>query len=498
MCPHPPALPESCRSECQAAAIAREQKRRPDDKGTSSADAQSLDGDDDRESQARKESCTDTALDSKFQEKRQNKDFKSITQSLFDTEAWWVLQSINHKGGKFGWTELPPWPNYGLTSKSTRSSGARSKMSHQKSSTVGTASNDGDIDAHRVLSHFSPSNIEALVQVVKSVDPDIFEQQELIRLLGTTKSSTSKPPLSQQAKFWYRYAYQSMVYVLSNTGPLLNSFLGPAKTSSESRDKENRRSLDLFQVVHCFRNLQSIEGFPQRIFPSLWVALGQAFVSHSDFKVKIDYLHGDGRPRATLATVPATHGGQEAAHVVGVAIAALHASTPVQGMLRWDFVHFRQSHTVNRGYLETDVFTSLHDAFDDDQALKLATRMVHVWMVHRAIERLKNQEVDSRAGSAPIESSIGFTTALIDFIESPSLAENESIPYGITGASTIEGCEKNLQALLLVKWLRRVVLCHWDGKADIERSSPVAGALDWLSVLCTSFNNTIVEKLTTC
>ena len=476
LCPHIPAPPDSHGLQSLYEAKSRRVKALPNGKIMNRADGCYLDEHEVKQIQAESEFLDEASLITDVPEARPKKDFKSISQNLFDTSAWWRVQSISYEGSKFVWAGLPGHEN-DRTKDPFRKASSKGNFEVPESPTVTGPFVDSKV--HYVLSHFDPANIQALVKILNSVDPDLAKREDLKRELGTSRSHLNRETLSTEARFWYRYAYQSMMYIFSSVERLLESFYSPIV------NKESVRVLDCAEIQDCLRLLRSVEGTPQRIFPSLWIALGKIYASYDDLKATRNYPYEGELPPASSEEFSKGIDDQKAAHIIGIAIAALNASIPVCGVLVQDFMRFRVYSQVRYpiSYIKpyhrhtpqmNGVFAQIQDAFDDDQAMDLASRMVRVWMTHRAIEVSQHR-------------AVSFTSALMDKIESASRSRGSLIhPSSWDQYDKIRGCERSLPSLLLIEWLRRVVIHYWDSKAEIDRMSPVAGAIDWLGALCRS------------
>ena len=474
LCPHPPVPPDLCGLKCLYEAKSRRVETLPNGKIINRVDGAYLDQHEVKQIQDEKVFMDEASLIPNLSETRPRKDLKSISQNLFDTSAWWALQSISHEGGKFVWARLPSQVN-GRTGDPTRVGNFKGNFEIPRPPAVTGPFNR--LKEYYVLSHFDPANIRALVEILNHVDPKLAEQEGLMKELGTLRSLPNQTPLSAEARFWYRYAYQSMMHVFGNADSLFDSFHSP------SADSETRRQLDCSEIEGCIRTLKSIEGSPQRIFPSLWVALGEVFASYDKLEPTRPYLNKDFQPQLLFKDQSDAIGDKAAAHIIGITVAALNASIPVSGTSYHDFNKFRTysqfGYSVShfKAFLEHSqqtnrAFVHLQDAFNDDQAMNLATRMVRVWMTRRALEVSKDQKAS-------------FTIAVMKKIESPSRPEKSSIDsHSFVRSESVGGYEKNLPSLLLIEWLRRVIFRYWDGKAEIDQMSPVAGAIDWLGVLC--------------
>lgn len=260
-----------------------------------------------------------------------------------------------------------------------------------------------------------------------------------------------------------------MTHIFSNVDLLLASFRSP------STGREARPLLDCSEMEECIHILRSIEGSPQRIFPSLWVALGKIYAPNRRQKtIKTPYYEGN-QPSAWFQDRCEEIDHQRAADIIAVAVAALNSSVPASGIVRDDFNLFRYCSQlgfsmIHQTYLHyqhprgNESFIHLHDAFSDENAIDLATRMVRVWMTYRTREAY-----DASLGS--------FASAVVNRLE-PSSKTQE-------GNDEVQGEVKIAPSFLLTEWLRRVIFRHWDGRAEIDLMSTVAGAIDWLGILGT-------------
>lgn len=293
------------------------------------------------------------------------------------------------------------------------------------------------------LSHLTPENVNALVRMVMAAEPSLCNGRLQLRSIGRTDTTYLKPTAliggsSTEVERTLAFGVQSLTYVLGNAAPLLKSFLCRAACEVVPDVMETRSTINAEDLLYQFRNLMEIDHHPRTVLPSLWVATGVLFnapLAHSNprssdlragtalLKARQDHsstdISDDLRNEAFLDDT-------DAAHIVKIVFAALGATIPKSNPETWLAVQkLRASGHVAPEVLaktwDSHIVRSLletMDAFEDEAALALITRLVRAISARRCMsEMAKTKKHSRRHDSVPanvdhdmINSILGFFT----------------------------------------------------------------------------------------
>lgn len=363
---------------------------------------------------------------------------------------------------------------------------------HSNQHALQTASiENGHVDDARPqsLSHFTASNIQALVDTVVLNYSGLFEEHRLLRTRGRIDTplqlSSSSPDEVESYRKFLAYSAQSMTYVLSNAEALMQSFV---HCDTENNSSRVVRSYALPLMVRCFRQLRGLNYHPSSILPNLWVSAGYVYPHSSLSKKNVENQIGNsplGGIREYLRY------DVEACHIAKIIFGALVASVPECTRRTWSALSKLRAtgqvapNTPSNGSIAHQKMVravlNTGAAFENEMALGVMTRLV------RAIAaRHSDIEIDRDSR----EYSVIYTAYTIRYLIAESfkvVVTDHEAPLPSVKAGKLnmddkfqasEGLEKPFK--VIIEWLRSVILKEWDGKPIVRKCSAVGGALDLL------------------
>ena len=365
------------------------------------------------------------------------------------------------------------------------------------------------------LSHFTLENVKALA---RSTKPSRLSEQCLGLSMGRTEASVKSADIST----WSQFAIQSIVYILGTTVPLLQSFKQVDETLTQDSSNHAHQSNHPNDIVCAFRQLRQLEGHPQRIFPSLWISLEDAFAWDARARLSIPrdryipkalpsgrYLNATGY--RTYNTDGKMMPNLDAAHIIKVALSALVASVPDCAPETWEnVIKLRASGRIAPDLESSELrirFRSLAttwevmDAYEDELAISLMTRLIRAFTTRRCWSEILDAVVSDGMGDSVVkEKSAEFTESLLQFLqeekgETSSFKKDKPISRDDRGpvlslndddSSVTQDSNVPSFSMITLEWLRNIMLKEWDGKPEISRWSTVGGTLDFMACLCSS------------
>ena len=360
------------------------------------------------------------------------------------------------------------------------------------------------------LSHLTSANILELLKMMVANHCDVYEQHGFLLSMGRIDHSSRALKLPPGEAFPYErydmYIAQSMTFVLSSVEALLQSFLHFDHTNEASRVVW---SYDFPLMVHSFRNLFSIECFPDKILESLWVSAGRLYVpSVVRFKNTAIRRSVSAKSSAicSLSLAPPltpqdSLDDLEACHIIKVIFAALVAAVPRCKPKTWDVVRklhasgkvgpFTNRNDPDIGENIIDRVLSAIHMFQDEAALDLIKRLVRAvaaryFLPESLRERVarvhdKQRQYD-RAFIARILLYVNADRCRVvvaDCEDRPSVKNGRWVDYVHRMTWDARDCWP-----VIIEWLRAVILKEWDGKPRVAKCSAVGGALEFLSYIC--------------
>ena len=377
------------------------------------------------------------------------------------------------------------------------------------------------------LSHFTPENIDALVRMIKAAEPPLCDGHLRLRLLGRTDTSYMRQTAlvrgsSTEDQRTLAFGVQTLSYVLGNTASLLKSFLCRATREIDTNVMETRCTINAEELLYQFRNLMEIDHHPRTVLPSLWIATGVLFnapLAHShprssDLRAGMALLNarqnhsaadesGDRRNETSLDDT-------DAAHIVKIVLAALGATIPKSEPETWLAVQkLRASgHVAPEVLAKTWDFPIVRslletmDAFEDEAALALMTRLVRAISARRCMsEMAKNKRCTGIHHTAPDNANHDMINSILGFFtlnEATSTEATEASAKTTEFSPSRQGgvndqyhrIPKDAQTVrcsfpaVTVEWLRSVLLKEWNGKAEVAKWGAVGGAIEMMSCFC--------------
>lgn len=380
------------------------------------------------------------------------------------------------------------------------------------------------------LSHLTPENIDSLVRMIKAAEPSLCDRRRLLRSIGRTDTSYLRPNAlfhgsSTEVQRTLAFGLQSLNYVLGNTAALLKSFLCRTVSEDVRNVAETRRTINAGELLHQFRNLMEIDHHPRTIMPSLWTVTGVLFnppLAHthprsSGLRAGTALLNARQNPSADLVPQDLSNetylDDTDAAHIVKIVLAALGATVPQSKPETWLAVQKLRA----SGHVAPEVLTDTWDsrivmsllesmdAFEDEAALALMTRLVRALSARRCMsEMAKNKTLSKGYRTTPTNASHNMMNSILKFVMQSGTINAEvnkaspntsNIPPSRQGA--VNGyIHESLKDALTVKpsipavtveWLRSVLLKEWNGKAEVAKWGAVGGAIEMMSSFCKPF-----------
>lgn len=377
------------------------------------------------------------------------------------------------------------------------------------------------------LSHFTPENTVSLVRMIKAAESSICDGRGHLRSTGRTDTSYLRPDAlvdgtNPEVQRSLAFGVQSLHYVLGNTSALLKSFLCRAAPEDVPNVRDPKCTINAGELLYQFRNLMEIDHHPRTILPTLWITSGVLF------NAPLAHTHlGSSGLRAGTALLNARQNQSadhvshdlhsetylddtDAAHIVKIVLAALGATVPKSKPETWLAVQkLRASgHVAPEFFADTwdsRIVMSLletMDAFEDEAALALMTRLVRAISARRCMsEMAKNKRLSRGYHTTPTNASHNMMDLILDFLmqnemvnaEVNKASENTSESSSSTqGGVNIHLRESPKDALTVkssfsavtVEWLRSVLLKEWTGKAEVAKWGAVGGAIEMMSSFC--------------
>ena len=462
---------------------------------------------------------------------KNSKDPKSLSQNLYDTKSWRFLQNLKFEKGMFSWVpvtrsdndfsvdlkraridsvgEPKPGPNM------TTLTPVKEPMASDAVGNLSWQSRSSSLDKFLTLSRFTPDNVNALWNLTSATRKSSDSEMALIKSLGLTVPYSRIPlpsgvsPTSSDIFTSCSFALQSIVYVLSTSKALLQSF----KRHGLDQIEGEINAIHHADIIVAFRQLGDIEIHPRRVFPSLWASLGDAFAIHrhsrsSSYRILSSLRTSDSfsTPLRSMDQSPQIDNAemmsdQDAAHVMKIVLAALAASVPRVNNSTWeDVVRHRSSGHITpydplHGVYAIRAFQMVMDSYEDELAINLMIRLIRVFSSHRCYSQLSETRDDVH-----VEDSIGreqgskFSKELVSFMNDHGkilTLTPDIIAFEKLMARTTENSESKYPfyrrqsfSTIVLEWVRTVILKEWDGKPEVQRWNVVGGGLDLMACLC--------------
>ena len=411
------------------------------------------------------------------------------------------------------------------TQPNSRHPFADSENSNDLAEAMPQSHDDSSMDTtHRPqsLSHFNSDNIAALLDTMRLCHPKLYNDNLLRQEMGRKNippyyaQSFYRDEAEQFEKF-LAYSAQSITYVLGNVEPLLKSFLNATCSTDTSRAV----SVSEFpSIVQALLMLSFVDIHPSNIFPSLWVSAGKLYLPGiARFNTSSRYGRGSGtQPYLNHASPPARLELQErlsileTCHIAKIIFAALVASVPRCEADIWlAFRKLRASGKVvpasvipesSNDHKMIGRLITIVDAFEDDMALSLTTRLLKSLAGRhygtRIVRDEQDDELNHHDNPRTILRLIRYVTA-----ENPTVIVTDSeahptLKNGILDKPNEIRIAQGMQTPLLniVEWLRTIILKEWDGKPHILKCSAIGAALELLSEICKQKTVTILWSMT--
>ena len=394
-------------------------------------------------------------------------DFKSFSQSLFNTMTWKLSSIFELQNGLY---RIIPAP--GSKTKETTDV----EMYHKATNVANTV--DQEIKIGATLTHFNLDLAKALQTSALLASKDeklerfgfvVFNRTTPLNLLLSrfTLGATSDHNLPRDV------AVRSMDYVLSFPRALLRSCVQEDIQGGTNISESSPRTTSIHDVVETFARLLPLDDHPQTIFTSLWKSIREAFLhSNTSTGQSVDDYATDELNDA------------EAAHLVNLSLGALVARVTLVKPQRqhdvWaEFASLRKAGRFSPDLKRHSLPVRRHiveymDMYDEELAVRLM-RMTLATFTSRSFRANPSILLGQRDKGVPRNQSFAsvFTDNIVKFMASDdghrANVNVEHVPYG----------------KMILEWARTVFHNEWDSKAEFSWASPVGSAIEFMRLLCT-------------
>ncbi|KAK3998295.1 ubiquitin-protein ligase E3A [Cladorrhinum sp. PSN332] len=354
-------------------------------------------------------------------------------------------------------------------------SGVSSDISVSNGST-GAANPDSELEYEGVLpqtiSKLKPEIVDLFCDVMQedgTAEEHVLEPATVTKF-HTRKSAQGKlpkrrrrsaqPPSSPNLRLeWKLFVEQSLFYVLSDPGLLVQSFT------------EEGHLYDSQTLWYCMLRMTRVA--PSLVFHSLWMAAGSLFAPPKS-------LLAPRSPTAKLFRNGKSLSNHEAGCLMSICLHALIAAAPLVTDSRqlYDMSRIR-SHGLSLAgsgsvaQQPVDLCLQYEDAFTDPFALRLARRLFTALTTRRYFDELNqanNPDEDQESDVLmPLFSQLDFLSMeavyVLDFTFPDRALHETRVP------------------ILLLDWARAVMMTSWDGCPEVPGDGPFGGALTMIEAM---------------
>ena len=367
------------------------------------------------------------------------------------------------------------------------------------------------------LSRLTPKNIEALVTLLSAIDGPTVQKKDLFRDLGWTNPTIFYSALTaghnNDLRAIHAFTIQSITYVLTTPEALLSSFKLPIDCERNEDPQGFQIYMDHAEMTSAFRRLGQIDYHPRNILPSLWVVLESTFVlvrhiskspglKRSGFSESGELSNASILPKHIQATVkPCSIDDESAAHIFNIVLAALVATIPYGTAGMWKEVarlrslgHVAPETSISGGLKPTQCLLKVMDAFGDEMALALMTRLIKAFASRRCwVNTLRTRDEDNPKPATNGHGDSKFADLIIRYLRASAPRDDINVSRRVNPLGHIFDCDSRSRleagyeysfSAIVLEWARSVLLEEWDGRGDVSKWGVVGGALDFMSCIC--------------
>lgn len=358
---------------------------------------------------------------------------------------------------------------------------------------------DGQVEQPQTLSRFTLESIAALVSTIKSVIPEPHDeynfQQSFGRIPKHCRLASFVEGTSTEQEMNLAFGTQSIIYVLSTSHALLESFIHTA----EADTAHSKKSVPFHEIVQAFRLLREIDYHPSNIISSLWISVGKLHPPTSVrsksalIKACRSIRSGGSSHRfklenqiADTAIIP----NADAVHIAKVSLAALVALIPECNPTDWSKVQKLrgEGRIIPERVLPQDNFTDItlevFDSLHDDMALSLMRRLVRAITARQCLSEISNYQ-ETNSGQDSATHGEDFMGILVRAITDAEIPQTMKTSQGVDASdNSKQEKSQKFHLSVLVEWLRSLILSEWEGQAQVPRWGLVGGALELMSHIC--------------
>ncbi|OJD17204.1 hypothetical protein AJ78_02697 [Emergomyces pasteurianus Ep9510] len=351
----------------------------------------------------------------------------------------------------------------------------------------------------QTLSHLSKQIVTGLEQLMFENDEDRDcwkEEMSELESRGYVEPWDWQYATTRQREA-FPFVAQSVFYVLSSPGQILQSFRKDPSSPAESKDWENERTLDIEQVEDSFQALYRICPWETTLH-SLWTSLEKLFVPPREFSLPGPHIlpvrcstssgHISKRGLPSPCNTDSSEdyiSDADAAYISVVAILALASSIPPTDSKTWEIVrHVRSSGTVltdaemrKHPRSTRRALVAISERFEHDLALRLVNRLVRVISARLAFHEISKTRT-TNINDIERQEKHDFTALILRTLQDCSRTTRQPSQ---TFPSSLHDQRRTNSHMVAVEWLRSLLLKEWDGKPEMPKSGAAGGALQLLA-----------------
>ena len=298
----------------------------------------------------------------------------------------------------------------------------------------------------------------------------------------------------------YPFITQSVFYVFSSPGPLLESFRSELTEDCSNQDTpDSVVRLDTAHLEESFRKLHSFCSLETTLH-SLWMSLEKLFILPREFS-----SHGTPNRRSIRCSTPSEAGSTprrltrvdsgptnehisdvNTAHVLTIVLFALSSSLPHIDSHSWQIVRQVRScgnvlpdnEVRKRSKATAQLLVEIADKFEHRLALRLLNRLARVIAARLAFSEMSKTRASTIQDLAVQDEKPNVVDLVLRCLE-------DYLPKPLKSAATsfeprfLE--RPTTMPMVTVEWLRNLLLKEWDGKPLLSASSAAGGALHLLA-----------------
>ncbi|KAL9033030.1 MAG: hypothetical protein Q9214_007704, partial [Letrouitia sp. 1 TL-2023] len=332
-----------------------------------------------------------------------------------------------------------------------------------------------NVQPPQTLSHFTIDNIKEL----KRIMADFSTFQEAFYLNNTFGRTQSMVRLSQPfrvpstSETTMAFVLQSIIYVLSSSGPLLRSFRSP---NAKKNASPTQYSLPFNTLTYAMSALMELELHPPNVIPCLCRTTAHLFarLPHGNSN---RYKPGSGQAGEVKQESWDFRTETQVAHIFKISLAALTALIPGCQLRVWELVQrghaqgliVPESSELHGDREEIDNLHAVMFSFEDEMALNLVKQLVNAIASRLRVVHLHEGQfsamdliIRSLANTFPPATfqcdrygRLAFSYRNVGDSDNEDNSNDEGNPN-----------ESPSYGSMVYEWLRRLLLKEWNGNVE--------------------------------